>query len=211
MVLSRTRALLGRSRSGQGMVEFALVVPVLMLMLLGLADVARAVYTYNIISNSAREGAREAILAYNQCQNTAPCSAPPPGTGSTVVGVDNAIRRAGGGIVSYIFNDTPGDGTGGTGKPPTGPPPTCNPAPNQGCVWIFIVNGSLTAPVTSGCGPNLPADLYTVCDYNANKEGGSHDVVVEIEYKFIPFTPLVANALGNSTVMWAKSEMRTEY
>ncbi len=185
------------------MVEFALLVPVLMLMLLGIADVARAVYTYNIISNSAREGAREAILAYNQCQNAgAPCSTPPSGT--TVVGVDNAINRAGAGIVSYVFKDTLTD---------MGTYPVCPPLPNQGCVWIFIINGDLTPSIPSppGCGPNPPTDKYSLCDYNASKEGGSHDVVVEIEYNFAPFTPLVAKALGNSTIMWAKSEMRTEY
>jgi TadE-like protein len=202
-MLSRIRHWLGKSRSGQGMVEFALLVPVLMLMILGIADGARAVYTYNIISNSAREGAREAILAYNQCHNAgAPCSTPPSGT--TVVGVDNAVSRAGAGIVSYVFKDT------ATDLPGTAP--SCNPVPNQGCVWIFIVNDDLTPSIPSpGCGPNPPTDTYSVCDYNASKEGGSHDVVVEIEYNFVPFTPLVANALGNSTIMWAKSEMRTEY
>jgi hypothetical protein len=77
---------------------------------------------------------------------------------------------------------------------------------------LFIVNDDLTPSIPSpGCGPNPPTDTYSVCDYNASKEGGSHDVVVEIEYNFVPFTPLVANALGNSTIMWAKSEMRTEY
>jgi TadE-like protein len=203
MMPSRIRRGSGKSRSGQGMVEFALLVPVLMLMLLGLADVARAVYTYNIISNSAREGTREAILAYNQCHNAgAPCSTPP--AGSTVIGVDNAIKRAGAGVVSYVFNDTATD----TGTPPQ---PLCTPLPNQGCVWIFIVNDDILSAQT--CVNLGPSDTFAgaPCDFNASKEGGSRNVVVEIEYNFSPFTPLVAKALGSSTVMWAKSEMRTEY
>jgi hypothetical protein len=36
-------------------------------------------------------------------------------------------------------------------------------------------------------------------------------VVVEIEFKFQPLTALVANVLGNSSIFWAKSEMKTEY
>jgi Flp pilus assembly protein TadG len=51
-----------RSRDGQGLVEFALVLPVLILIFMGLFDVGRAVFAYNSLSNAAREGARVAIV-----------------------------------------------------------------------------------------------------------------------------------------------------
>ncbi len=54
---------------GQALVEFALVFPVLVFVLLGIFDVGRAVYAYNTIANAAREGAR--IAAVNQL-NPAP-------------------------------------------------------------------------------------------------------------------------------------------
>lgn len=50
-----------RSR-GQAMVEFALVVPVFILLLVGLFDVGRAVYAHHTVNNAAREGARLAIV-----------------------------------------------------------------------------------------------------------------------------------------------------
>lgn len=53
----------GRSRSddaGQGLVEFALVLPVFILMLFGLIDVGRFVYMSSVMSQGAREGARVA-------------------------------------------------------------------------------------------------------------------------------------------------------
>ena len=57
MQLSRgTRAL--RCKSGQALVEFALVFPIFMLMLFGLIDVGRLVYTNSAVSQAAREGAR---------------------------------------------------------------------------------------------------------------------------------------------------------
>lgn len=47
---------------GQTLVEFALIVPVFILLIAGLFDGARAVFAYNTIANAAREGAREAIV-----------------------------------------------------------------------------------------------------------------------------------------------------
>jgi Flp pilus assembly protein TadG len=51
-----------RDDSGQALVEFALVVPVLLLLLLGIVDFARAWSTYQIITYQARQGARMAVI-----------------------------------------------------------------------------------------------------------------------------------------------------
>ena len=50
-----------RSR-GQSLVEFALVLPVALILLLAVFDVGRAVFLYNGLTNAAREGARLAIV-----------------------------------------------------------------------------------------------------------------------------------------------------
>lgn len=50
-----------RSR-GQGLVEFALVFPVLILILLAIFDLGRAVFAFNALGNAAREGTRVAIV-----------------------------------------------------------------------------------------------------------------------------------------------------
>jgi Flp pilus assembly protein TadG len=47
---------------GQTLVEFALVVPVVILLLLGIFDLARVVYMFNAVSDAARNGVREAIV-----------------------------------------------------------------------------------------------------------------------------------------------------
>lgn len=49
--------------TGQALVEFALVFPVLVVLLFGLIDVARYVYVSNAISQAAREGARYGSVA----------------------------------------------------------------------------------------------------------------------------------------------------
>jgi Flp pilus assembly protein TadG len=52
-----------RSRNrGQALVEFALVIPLFLLMLVGIFDLGRAVFSYNTLTNAAREGARLAIV-----------------------------------------------------------------------------------------------------------------------------------------------------
>jgi Flp pilus assembly protein TadG len=53
----------GRRRSrGQGLVEFAVVLPVLMMVILGLLDLGRAIYTYNTLSQASRQASRMAIV-----------------------------------------------------------------------------------------------------------------------------------------------------
>ncbi len=47
---------------GQDLVEYAIVFPVLMLLLLGIIEFGRIIYSYNAISNAAREGTRLAVL-----------------------------------------------------------------------------------------------------------------------------------------------------
>jgi Flp pilus assembly protein TadG len=47
---------------GQALVEFALVLPLFILLLLGIFDFGRAVYAWSTINNAAREGARIAIV-----------------------------------------------------------------------------------------------------------------------------------------------------
>ena len=51
-----------RHDRGQSLVEFALVLPILLILLLGILDFGRAVAAYNSVSNGARSGARVAIV-----------------------------------------------------------------------------------------------------------------------------------------------------
>ena len=59
---SARRARRGDPRRGQALVEFALVIPILLLLLLGVVDFARAWNVYEVLTDAAREGAREAVV-----------------------------------------------------------------------------------------------------------------------------------------------------
>lgn len=57
-----TRRSARRRPRGQTMVEFALMLPVFILMLVGIFDAGRAVFAYHTVSNAAHEGGRQAIV-----------------------------------------------------------------------------------------------------------------------------------------------------
>ena len=52
----------GASRRGQTMVEFALILPVLLLIIAGITDFGRAYMQVQVLTNAAMEGARTGIL-----------------------------------------------------------------------------------------------------------------------------------------------------
>lgn len=51
-----------RGDRGQALVEFALIIPLFVLVVMGLFDVGRAVFNYNTVANAAREAARVAVV-----------------------------------------------------------------------------------------------------------------------------------------------------
>ena len=64
--------ILGRLKSGergQSLVEFALAMPLVLFLALGIADFGRAFFSMTSLSNAAREGARAGIV--RQCSDTA--------------------------------------------------------------------------------------------------------------------------------------------
>src|SRR6266850_2002535 len=66
-----------RGRRGQALVEFALVLPILLLIIFGIIDAGRLIFTMNTVGNAARTGARVAIVnqstsGTSTCDTTSP-------------------------------------------------------------------------------------------------------------------------------------------
>ena len=120
-----------RGRKGQSLVEFALILPVLLLVLFGVFDFGRAIYAYNAVSNSAREGGRTAVVNQTASEirdraaaqatalgiDATSTSCPPSGASGVCVEFKNAALTA-----------------------------ACSP-PNLGCVAVITVKWSMT-PLT---------------------------------------------------------------
>ena len=91
----------------QALIEFALISPVLLLLLFGIIDIGRAVFYYDTLGHAAREGARSAVQASNRLPTNAdvltavtsqlvgiPDSAPcPQGPISSATPPDNSAPR----------------------------------------------------------------------------------------------------------------------
>jgi Flp pilus assembly protein TadG len=62
-----------RQEHGQALVEFALVLPLLILLMVGVFDLGWGIYCYTVVSSAAREGARYGTtdLTINSIQNQA--------------------------------------------------------------------------------------------------------------------------------------------
>ena len=78
MIDQLRRRLFGRDRSrGQGLVEFALVAPMVFVLILGTIEAGRFMLYYEVMNHAAREGARYAIV--HGSDSTCPSGPPPPG------------------------------------------------------------------------------------------------------------------------------------
>jgi Flp pilus assembly protein TadG len=81
---------------GQALVEFALLVPIFLLLVMGVVEFGRAWNSYQVVTDAAREGARTAVIA------------DPTVTVDTVYKrIDNALGRAGLNAASATRTVTP--------------------------------------------------------------------------------------------------------
>lgn len=128
------------SRFGQSMIEFAIMAPILFLLLLGTIDLGRAVYIYNSISEATREGTRAAV----------PFDNPLPSTSTVVAAVQSKL---GGGFALQV--DPCAGQPQGVGCPST---PTQS---NSGLIWYSPGIGqrghrSITVKITFLFQPWIP-------------------------------------------------------
>ena len=114
----RTLGRFGRRSRGQGLTEFALVIPIFLLLVVALFDLGRAVFAYNTLTNAAREGARIAIV--NQYQPSIVARAK---SQTAIVELDDPS-------VSVEFWKTAVNGT------PDKTQPQCNDLVSVGCLAV---------------------------------------------------------------------------
>jgi hypothetical protein len=170
------------SQAGQGVVEFALVLPVFALVLFGLFDVGRLVYTNSALSQAAREGARVAAAEASW------------------------IGLSGGGCVvdeAGIDSSNPGAHV----CPPTMSHFDANVA--EGVNRMAVSLGPLTAvhlscnagtlddPTPSGAWTDAPGGGGNGCTDGTGSIAGSGDLVsVRVEITYQPITPIVGSLIG---------------
>jgi TadE-like protein len=111
--------------SGSTLTEFAFVLPLLAMMMFGVIDFGRALYTYHFVSNAAREATRWASVRGSKCNHAlSGCSAGPAEVQNFVTSI----------VPPGIDSSSQFLAVTSTWLPPPGNPASCIGAPNNpGC------------------------------------------------------------------------------
>jgi hypothetical protein len=175
-----------RGQRSQALIEFALVSPVLLLLLFGIVDIGRAVFYYDTVSHAAREGARVAVRASN-----------PLPTNAEVLAT----------VTSQII------GAPVTAPCPQGP--VTGAVPPDNTAWLYITQPNPPAAVQPTPPPNAPGGEYSAIAAGScsavNPAGGNQPLQVTIRFNLILITPVVAQATANRILITAAAIFRTEY
>ena len=190
-----------RSQRSQGLTEFAIIAPVILLLTFGIIDFGRALYLYITLQQAANEGARVAVRASYFID--------PAGTAHTWPNDTDVANAVQGHAVTMNLANYPAcpNGPLPNGGNPQGSPSL--PAPNSG--WIFI-----TDPTGSGYpnGPRGGLGLYPAPGPGCNAiqpAVGNEPIRITLWYAFSPITPLIQQAVGNNIVISAYAIYRAEY
>lgn len=91
---------------GQALIEFAFMLPIVLLIITGLFDVGRAVWQENTLAYAAREGTRYAIVHGSGYPDPAQIQYPPQGLNpGNKTGIVNVVRSAAVGVGGVITVD----------------------------------------------------------------------------------------------------------
>jgi Flp pilus assembly protein TadG len=180
-----------RSERSQSMTEFAIIAPVLMLVLFGIVDFGRGIYYYVTLQQAVNEGARISVRA----------PAPPADIAQTT---NNDILNAMQPIVPSITFVWP--------TCPNGPIDTSTPPAGKAYVYITQPNGTATPPAANAPGGQTTAPAGCNAIQRAGYNGQNNvPLQVEARFNFVPITPLIAQVVGNKIVITAYAAYRTEY
>ena len=129
-----------RRSAGQGLMEFALVLPLIVFLVTGAVDMGRAVFAYNTLAEAARHGAR--VAAVNQlapATTVTSCNEDMPIEDVTVTHWSAKACTA---ATALMLNVTPADVTLEYNDPPDDPLLDCSSALHPNCLVTVSVTGT---------------------------------------------------------------------
>lgn len=182
---------------GQALVEFALIAPVLLLIIGATVDMGRGLLLYSLLSGASRDTARQAALAYHSGSNTLPpdCTAlATPCSLSPLINTAHLLDPLGVQVVyqdSTAISSAPSYGTYTANADPTQPGTIALAGgTNTNTVYVFIYELDSTGGNPSprwGCPTCAAANGAYV------RTSGHQRVVVDLKLKW---QPVLAHLLG---------------
>jgi hypothetical protein len=182
-VRSRSRR---AGQSSQALIEFALISPVLLLLLFGIIDIGRAVFYYDTVNHAAREGARVSVRAPYRL----------PTNADVLTAVTNQMI-----------------GAPMTAPCPQGPVTAATPPPNAG--WMYVTEPNPPSTVETTPPPNAPGGEYPAAASAGcsaiNPATSNAPLQVTVRFNLVLITPIIAQATQDRIVITAAAIYRTEY
>ena len=176
----------GGGQRSQALIEFALISPVLLLLLFGIIDIGRAIFYYDTISHAAREGARTAVIAANMQPTNA-----------------NVLAT----VTSQLI--------GATVSAPCPQGPISSGTPPANSAWLYITEPNPPAGVQATPPMNAPGGENAAAASGScsaiNPAGNNAQLQVTLRFNLVLITPIVAQATADRIVITAASVFRTEY
>jgi TadE-like protein len=184
------------SQRSQSLVEFAIVAPLLLVLLFAVVDFGRVIYIYVTLNQAVNEGVRVAIRASPLLPSNAD--------------VETAVKQHA--VDVSLANPCP-----------NGPITSATPPANQG--WLYITEPNPPSTVES-FSPTLenapggqtwlsaagPAGHQSNAGCSATNPAFGHaPLQVTIWYNFVPITPLIQQWFTNHIVVKASAVYLTEY
>jgi hypothetical protein len=177
-----------RSQRSQSLVEFAIVAPLLLVLLFAMVDFGRVIYIYVTLNQAVNEGVRVAIRA-----------SPLLPTNSLV---ETAVKVHA--VDVNLANPCP-----------NGPITNVTPPANQGWLYITEPNPPATVEQLSPTLENAPGgEAWAVSNPPCSaKNPASHHAPLQVTiwYNFVPITPLIRQWFTNHIVIKAAAVYLTEY
>ena len=172
----------------QALVEFAIVAPLLLVLIFGIIDFGRVIYTYVTLNQAVNEGARVAIRDSPRLPSNAD--------------VETAVKAHS--IDVSLANPCP-----------NGPITTAVPPANQGWIYITEPNPPTTVEPLAPTLENAPGgQMWAFSSGSCSATNPAHDhapLQVTIRFNFVPFTPLIQQLTVNSIIITAAATYAVEY
>jgi TadE-like protein len=181
-----------RSERSQSLVEFAIVAPLLLVLIFAVVDFGRVIYIYVTLNQAVNEGVRVAIRA-----------SPLLPTNSDV---ETAVKQHA--IDVSLANPCP-----------NGPITSATPPANQG--WLYITEPIPQSTWPSPVEPFAPGlknapggQMWAVSNGTCSATNPAYDhapLQVTIRYNFVPITPLIQQWFTDHIIVKAAAVYLTEY
>ena len=175
-----------RFQRSQALIEFALISPVLLLLLFGIVDIGRAVFYYDTLNHAAREGARAAVRASNQLPTNADVLT---AVNTQMIGVP-------------------------VSEPcPQGPVTAATPPANQ--AWLYVTEPNPPSTVEVAPPANAPGGEFAAAAAGScsavNPAAGNQQLQVMLRFNLVLVTPVLSQLTSGHILITAAAVFRTEY